>query len=248
MLRLVLSVCTLLSALALGAASAAEFQLSPTRVQLDARQRAETVTVGNSGTQPLRFEVTVKRWRMAADGSWQLEPSDDLIVHPLLLEIAPGGKSRLRVGLLEPPSAGSELAYRVELDELPGATTTSGSSLKMLTRVSLPVFVQAQAGKPQATLVAPQVRAGALEFGLRNSGDSYLQPQALALELRGAGGAVLDRQELQGNYVLAGATLPIKARVPAALCARVTAIGVALTGTGERLSLTVPANAKHCVP
>jgi fimbrial chaperone protein len=248
MLRLVLPACTLLCAFAISAASAAEFQLSPTRVQLDARQRAETVTVGNSGSQALRFEVTVKRWRMATDGSWELEPSDDLIVHPLLLEIAPGGKSRLRVGLLEPPAAGPEQAYRVELDELPGAATASGPSLKMLTRVSLPVFVQAQAGKPRPALVAPLVDAGALEFGLRNDGDSSLPPQALALELLGTGGAVLDRQQLQGNYVLAGATLPIKARVPAALCTRVAAIGLALTGTGERLDLLLPATAKHCVP
>lgn len=248
MSRFVLLACVLLCTLATGAVSAAEFQLSPVRVQLDARQRAETVVVGNSGTQPLRFEVTVKRWHMAADGSWQLEPSDDLIVHPLLLEIAPGEKSRLRVGLLEPPSAGPERAYRVELDELPDGGGASGPSIKMLTRVSLPVFVQAQAGKPRSVLVVPQLQAGVLQFGLRNDGDSYLAPQTIALELRSADGVVLDKQELQGNYVLPGATLPVKARVPAPLCARVAAIAVALTDPNEKLNLPIPANARHCVP
>ena len=248
MSRFIRCACILLGAFAINSTLAAEFQLSPVRVQLDARQRADTVVVANNGDAPLRFEVSVNLWSMAADGSWQLVPSDDLIVHPLLLEISSRGKSRLRVGVIEPPMAGVERAYRVELQELPGDATSSGSQLKMLTRISLPVFVDETAAKPHPALVEATLRAGSLAFGLRNDGEGYLPPQPLALELRSADASVLDRQALQGNYVLAGATLPIKARIPHALCTRVAAIAVVLGESGEKLELALPANARHCTP
>lgn len=238
----------LLATVVFGSASAAQFQLSPVRVQLEARQRADTVVVSNNGDEPLRFEVSVHRWSMGSDGTWHQEPSDDLVVHPLLLEVAARDKSRLRVGVLEPPLAGPERAYRIELQELPSDTTASSSQLKMLTRISLPVFVEATAGKPRAALAGARLEPTALAFELRNDGDHYLPPQSLGLELRSAGAEVLDRQELQGGYVLAGANFPVKARVPAGLCSQVAAIAVVLGETSERLELTLPASARRCAP
>jgi P pilus assembly chaperone PapD len=143
-----LSLALALLALALPA-WAAEFELSPTRVQLDARHLVDTVQVGNSGASPLSFEVTVSRWRMGADGAWLLESSDDLVVHPLLLVIAPGSKARLRVGLLAPHAEPGEAAYRIELHEQPSAASASnGNGVRMLTksacRCSWPVAMPAR--------------------------------------------------------------------------------------------------------
>ncbi len=227
---------------------AAEFELSPTRVRLDARHLVDTVQVGNSGASPLGFEVTVARWRMDADGAWQLEPSDDLVVHPLLLEIAPGSKARLRVGLLVPPTDPGEAAYRIELHEQPSAgAATSGSGVRMLTRISLPVFVSGgDAGKPAPILRAARWQDDALAFSLGNEGTAFLPPQALSLQLLAADGSVLQRQQLQGNYVLAGASLPLRVHAAAALCARATELALRLEETGADLRL--PLQSRHCAP
>jgi len=229
-------------------ARAAEFELSPTRVRLDARHLVDTVQVGNSGASPLGFEVTVARWRMDADGAWQLEPSDDLVVHPLLLEIAPGSKARLRVGLLVPPTDPGEAAYRIELHEQPSAgAATSGSGVRMLTRISLPVFVSGgDAGKPAPILRAARWQDDALAFSLGNEGTAFLPPQALSLQLLAADGSVLQRQQLQGNYVLAGASLPLRVHAAAALCARATELALRLEETGADLRL--PLQSRHCAP
>ena len=227
---------------------AAEFELSPTRVRLDARHLVDTVQVGNSGASPLGFEVTVARWRMDADGAWQLEPSDDLVVHPLLLEIAPRSKARLRVGLLVPPTDPGEAAYRIELHEQPSAgAATSGSGVRMLTRISLPVFVSGgDAGKPAPILRAARWQDDALAFSLGNEGTAFLPPQALSLQLLAADGSVLQRQQLQGNYVLAGASLPLRVHAAAALCARATELALRLEETGADLRL--PLQSRHCAP
>ncbi|RFP61863.1 molecular chaperone [Luteimonas weifangensis] len=229
-------------------ARAAEFELSPTRVRLDARHLVDTVQVGNSGATPLQFEVSVSSWRMGDDGAWQLAPSDDLIVHPLLLEIAPGSKARLRVGLLLPPTGPGEAAYRIELQEQPAAAATAaGSGVRMLTKISLPVFVAgSDAGTPAPVLQAPRWRGDALAFVLRNAGEAFLPPQTLTLQLLAADGSVLQRRQLQGNYVLAGASLPLRVQAAAALCARTTALVLRLEDTGTDLRL--PLSARHCVP
>ena len=238
-----LSIALLLFSLA---GHAAEFQLSPTRVQLAPRHLVDTVVVGNSGTTPLRFEVSVKRWHMNADGSWQLVPSDDLIVHPLLLEIAAGAKARLRVGQLAPSQDPEEAAYRIELDEQVVGPRQS-NSVRMLTRISLPVFVRGDtAGAPAASLQAPQWHGDALAFALHNSGDSFLPPQALDVQVRAADGTVLAAQALQGNYVLAGATLPLRMHVTQAACARASELRVHLQETGSDLRL--PLSPRHCQP
>jgi P pilus assembly chaperone PapD len=229
-------------------AHAAEFELSTTRVWLDARHLVDTVQVGNSGASPLSFEVTVSRWRMDANGTWQLEPSDDLVVHPLLLDIAPGSKARLRVGLLLPPTDPGEAAYRIELHEQPSAgTATNGNGVRMLTRISLPVFVAgSDAGKPAAILQAAHWQADVLAFSLRNEGAAFLPPQALSLQLLAADGSVLQRQQLQGNYVLAGASLPLRVHAAAALCARAAQLALRLEETGTDLRL--PLQPRHCAP
>jgi fimbrial chaperone protein len=225
---------------------AAEFQLSPTRVQLDPAHLVDTVVVGNSGATPLRFEVSVKRWRMAADGTWQLTPSDDLIVHPLLLEIAAGTKARLRVGQLVPSQDPAEAAYRIELDEQAIGPRQS-NSVRMLTRISLPVFVDGVvAGAPAASLLSPQWHGDAQAITKHNGGESYLPPQTLDVQLRAANGAVLAKQSLQGNYVLAGATLPLRMHLTQALCDRANELRLHLQETGTELRL--PLSPRHCQP
>jgi fimbrial chaperone protein len=247
LMRLVLLLAPLLLLPSL-AAHAAEFQLSPTRVQLAPRHLVDTVVVGNSGATPLRFEVSVKRWHMAADGSWQLVPSDDLIVHPLLLEIPAGEKARLRVGQLEPSQDPEEAAYRIELDEQEVGRRQS-NSVRMLTRISLPVFVRGDAQgapSPSPSLQAPQWHGGALAFAMHNAGGSFLPPQTLDVQVRAADGTVLAAQALQDNYVLAGATLPLRMRMTPAACARASELRVHLEETGSDLRL--PLSSRHCQP
>jgi P pilus assembly chaperone PapD len=235
--------------LALSAAlPAAEFQVNPVRVELEGHRRADTLLVSNRAAEPLRFEVTVNEWRMAADGAWQLVPSDELIVHPLLLEVPAGGAARLRVGTLEPIVDGPERAFRIEMLEQASPGSARPNALRMVAKVSLPVFVRAGAAKAVPQVRAPAIRRGALEFGLHNAGDSYLAPQKLALELRSARGDVLHRQELGSNYVLAGATFPVRARVPADACGRVAAIRVVFLDSHGALDSTLPADARHCAP
>jgi hypothetical protein len=117
----------------------------------------------------------------------------------------------------------------------------------MLTKISLPVFVAgSDAGKPAAILQAAHWQGEALAFSLGNEGTAFLPPQALSLQLLAADGSVLQRQQLQGNYVLAGAGLPLRVHAAAASCARATELALRLEETGTDLRL--PLQPRHCAP
>ncbi len=243
-LRVLACACAAFAAIA-GSAFAAEFNLNPTRVHLDRARAVETLALGNGDQQPLSFEVSVKRWTMAADGSWQLQPSDDLIVHPLVFTVQPGEQARLRVGTLQ-PETGSERAYRVELQQLP-RNGGDGMEIQVLTRVSVPVFVQPSAPASAAAVSSATFDAEGLRLTLANTGSAYLPPQDARLRLLDGSGRTLAESALTVGYVLAGARLPLPAQpVAAAACAQAARVELDLSETGGTLVAPLPAGSRRC--
>lgn len=236
-----------------GAAAAAEFSVNPTRVHLDRARAIETVVLGNADTRPLSFEVEVKRWTMAADGSWQLQPSDELVVHPPVFTVPPGEQARLRVGTLS-ADVDAERAYRIELQQLPGGNADSGVQVELLTRVSVPVFVQAPTDEVQTALADPALADGELRMALANTGARYLPPQQGQLRLLDKGGQSLHETSVQVGYVLSGARLPLTVdAVPTAACARAAKIELQLPefpgelpGAARTVAAPLPAGARQC--
>ena len=128
---------------------AAQFTLAPTRVHLAAGQVAQTLVLGNEEAREVSFELSFQRWRMDEHAQWLLEPSDDLILHPQIVTVPGNGKAVIRVGTLRTQLA-QEQAYRIQMQELPGERDTQGAAVAMLTRISVPVFVQG--AKPELAL------------------------------------------------------------------------------------------------
>lgn len=219
--------CLLLVAAWLPAA-AATFSVSPIRVELDAQHRSAILTFNNSGQTPLRMQVRPMLWSMQPDGQWKLTPSDDLIVTPELLEVAPGKNVQLRVGSLLEAGA-TEASYRLLINELPNISDKASAAqpeIKVLTQVSLPVFVEPANPVPTPVLRSATLQKSLLELGLGNSGNQRLDAQNVTVELRDAKGQVIEQHQQIANYVLAGATWFLRLNLPANACARAASVSV----------------------
>lgn len=242
--RAIACACAVFAALA-GSAVAAEFSLNPTRVHLDRTRAVETLVLGNADPLPLSFEASVKRWTMAADGSWELQPSDDLVVHPLVFTVQPGQQARLRVGTLR-PEAGVERAYRVELQQLPRGNV-DGVAVEVLTRVSVPVFIETASAAPEAAVSAASFGSDGLQLTLANTGSQYLPPQDARLRLLDASGRILSESPLTVGYVLAGAQLPLPAQpVPTSACTQAARVELELPESAATLGAPLPASPRRC--
>lgn len=244
--RLALRACVCLLALcAAGLAGAAQFSLNHTRVHLHRGHAVETLVLGNEEAQPLSFEVEIKRWRQGPEGRWELSPSDALVVHPLILTVPAGGQARLRIGTLS-PSVAAEEAYRVELQQLPATSADEAVQIRMLTRISVPVFVQPPAAKPELALTGVALEAAGVRLDLRNGGSGYQAPGDATLRVFDAAGQRLHESRLAVGYALAGAHLRLTAPIPAAACARAARIELALDAPLRTLAAPVAAGVRRC--
>jgi fimbrial chaperone protein len=157
-------------------AHAASLQVSPTSVSLRADQRAEGLTLTNTGTAPLHAQVRVFRWTQQ-DNEDKLEPTRDLALSPPMLELAPGAHQLVRVIRLGPPPEDVETSYRLIVDELPVETGTGKRGLQFVLRYSVPVFVLPRGADDGAPVLRTRIvrdRNGPfLEIG--NSGSRHAQ-------------------------------------------------------------------------
>ena len=228
-------------------AAAAAFQVNPVRAHLEARHAVETIVVSNDSDTALRFEASLLRWEMAADGQWVLTPSDDLVLHPLYLEVAPRSPAPLRIGALDPIAPDQpQRAYRIELMQQADQAAVAGPALQILTKVSLPVFVGG-AGEAQPKLRAPRFADGSLVFVLGNGGGRYLPQQSAQARLLDASGRLLASPRIELGYVLAGAELPVTLPVAAAICRDARRLEL-LPAEGAAITLELPATGRRCGP
>lgn len=232
------TLAALLLLAALPVARAATFSVSPIRVELDARHRAAILTVNNSGDTPLRMQVRPMLWTMQPDGQWKLTPSDDLIVTPELLEVAPGKSLQMRVGSLVDAGA-SETSYRLLIDELPNlgdGKQATRPEIKVLTQVSLPVFDEPAAPKRVPVLRSAGLRKGVLELGIGNDGTQRLDAQSVKISVSDRTGHVLGKHDEVENYVLAGGTWFLRVKLPATSCPQAASVSMSWSS----LAITSP--------
>lgn len=193
-LRIAALACALLGFTA-GAAQAAGLSVSPVMLDLSAKRPITAVTVGNQDAMEKVIQAEVQLWRRE-NGKDILESSEDLTVSPPMFRVASGKKQVVRVGLTgDDAPSDAERTYRLILQELPqpGDETTPGQ-LRMLLRMSMPIFI-APAGKHPQTLETQLLTAadGKLQLKIANRG--RLHARILKMSLQPVSGEALDIDE-----------------------------------------------------
>lgn len=194
-------------------------QVTPVQVELTARARTTIVTVQNLGTEPMRLQVSAFAWDQDARGEMRLARTKEVSFFPSLLTIGPGQKRNLRVGA-SAPAGEVEKTYRIFIEQLQGGPSAPGS-VRVLTRVGIPVFLMP--GKPSraAELSPIHVDGRKISFVLRNTGNVRLRPERLKVVGIDEKGGVAFERTLAGWYVLAGGERIFETEAARDGCARV---------------------------
>lgn len=212
---------SLLLGLLLGAgisnAHAAGMQITPTGLNLPAKQRAGVFTLSNTGKAPLTAQVRVYRWTQDAAGKDVLEPTRDLLASPPMVKLASGAQQQFRVVRAKTaPNGAPEEAYRLVVDELPAPDEKPKSGLNFVLRYSVPVFLN-QTDSPEAKLDwhAASAPGGKTVLSVRNTGGAYAQLSGLTVKsgrnekalIGGLAGYVLPGSRVQYTLDTAPASL-----------------------------------------
>jgi fimbrial chaperone protein len=180
--------------------SAASIGVSPVRATLSANQKIETITVRNTGTEPMSVQLEVMSWSQQ-DGEDVFTATREVLANPPIFTVPPSGSQLIRAGLRRAPDARRELTYRIFLQELPPPPSPDFNGAKMLMRVSLPVFVLPEvAAQPALRWQAARTSDGALKISLTNIGNAHVQIANFSLSLPGSAQPWITQQS--STYVL----------------------------------------------
>jgi len=114
-------------------------------------QNAAGLTLHNPGDTPLYGQVRVYRWDQNTDSD-ELQPTNEVIASPPLIQVAAGGDQLVRLIQISPGNNSSERVYRILIDELPAPGESPQSGVTIRLRYSVPVFVEPSAGEGHPSL------------------------------------------------------------------------------------------------
>lgn len=125
---------------------AAGLAISPVVVEVNSPRKSVAITVTNDSDRALTFQTDTMVWRQV-NGLDQYEPTDELLVVPPIVEIAPNASQLFRVTLRVPVDSPVERTYRLILEDITEASAVAEEGSVAFKFVhNLPVMV-APAGK-----------------------------------------------------------------------------------------------------
>jgi fimbrial chaperone protein len=181
---------------------AGQFSVSPVRIQMTARDRATAITLTNEGDTELVMQADIYLWKQKPDGQDDLQLSEDMILSPPILKLAPRARQVVRLARLQPIPRGEQQTYRLIVREIPEAQVTEGAvKLQIAMAFSLPVFISPPDSKRELHCTAERGATDGIRALCENQGTAYAQP--VDFVLKGKDGTPLAAKEA-GGYVLPG--------------------------------------------
>ena len=167
------------------------------------KDRAVAVTVTNEGDSPVVLQADLNAWSQKPDGSDEQVPTEDLIMSPPIIKLAPGMRQVVRLALLKPADATRQLTYRITMREVPEAVPNPDKTVQVpiALALSLPVFITPPLAKREVDCTAARSTSQVLNVSCGNQGSAYAQVREISLT---RGEQILARFE-GGTYILPGA-------------------------------------------
>lgn len=182
-------------------AAASPFSISPVRIYMAPRDRATAITITNDGNEELVMQADLYSWKQKANGEDDLVLTEDMILSPPILKLAPKSRQVVRLAMLRPRPPGEQLAYRLIVREIPEIKITSSDlQLQIALAFSMPVFITPNGAKRNVACTVERVAADTVKAVCENTGNAYTQARAFVLT--SAAGDKLASSDVSGGYLL----------------------------------------------
>jgi fimbrial chaperone protein len=219
-------------------ATASNFTVTPTEINLSTSATSALVTLRNSSKLPLRFEVTLVSWSEDEHGQMSLNTSSDVTFFPKLVELAGGASRNIRIGINAGTARDIEQSFRLFIEELPDQSARSGSAVNAValrTKIGVPVFVRPSKPSRTAVIDGVSVVNGKVLTRVRNTGNLHISVDTISVKGTGGSAAPTFTKEGPGWYVLPGATRIFEVPMTATECTSTTSVAVEVIGHNRSL-------------
>lgn len=192
-----------LAVLAMGAAGpalAGLFSVTPVRIYMTPRDRAVAITITNEGDEELVMQADLFHWKQKPDGEDDLTLTEDLILSPPIIKLAPKARQVVRLAVLQREPTNDQRTYRMIVREVPEAKPAEKTvQLQIALAFNMPVFITPPTAKRQLVCAVERVAPDTVRAACENTGNAYAQPREFVLSnVAGEKLAVRD----SGGYIL----------------------------------------------
>lgn len=211
-------------------ARAASFQVDPVLVNLSAKVTSSVLAIRNLADEPVRVQLSAHAWNQTPSGEVVLTPTRDIVFFPSLLTLAPHELRNIRL------TAASELlattavekSYRIIVEELLPLVnaSTPSTAVRVITKMSIPLFLQPAVLQPVARVDHLQVAGAHATFSVANAGSSHFLTRRVYLHVNAPDGTTLFDKAMGGWYVLARSWRVYDLDLPPTVCSRGASITV----------------------
>lgn len=207
---------------------ASSYKVTPVQIFLSRANSRTLMTLKNESGETLRFQATVSSWEQDPQGEMKLQPTEDIVIFPTVLSVGAGEERKLRVASATRFDS-SEKTYRILFDELPPLEkpeSSQPSQVRILTRMSIPVFLEPTRVLADTRIEGLALAAGTLSLSVRNAGNIHAIVREVRVKGLGAAGETVFTRTMPGWYVLGGGSRPFRLEIPREDCGKIKRIGV----------------------
>lgn len=214
------------------------FSVTPVRIFMVPKDRAVAVTIVNEGDAPVVLQADINVWSQKPDGTDELVLTEDMILSPPIIKLAPRATQVVRLALLKPADASRQLTYRMIVREVPEAVKSDATiQVPIALALSMPVFITPPVAKREIACTADTKDTSNPQAVCSNSGSAYAQIREIVL-VRGT--QRLARFE-GGSYVLPGAKKMIGLTANAPVTAGAAELQLLFDdGKSQTIAITLP--------
>jgi len=228
---------------------AGDFHVNPVSLLLPAGASSTMLSVENDGDDAVRFQVSVFTWDQTSTDEQVLVPTDIVIAFPTLFSVEPHKSRILRVGLKRPPGPNEE-TYRLIVEQLDDVRKSKGApgTMRVLTRLNLPLFTEVAKPKIAAALDNARLEHGKLSWDTHNTGNVHFIGRSVSLLGHDASGGIIFHKEQKAWYVLRNHVHHNEVEIPNDLCRKASSIEVVLNADklAAGVSTTVTVTPAQC--
>jgi fimbrial chaperone protein len=197
----------LLLLLGVQGAWAGVFSVTPVRVYMTPKDRAVAITLNNDGDTPIVLQADIYKWDQRENGEDEMVLTEDLLLAPPIIRLAPGAHQVVRLAMLRPRDPYWQMTYRMILREVPEAAPPSNRiAVPVALALNMPVFITPSGAKRDVKCGINMDDEKSVTVFCKNAGTAYAQIRELTVK---RDGKELARFE-GGTYILPGAGKYIK--------------------------------------
>jgi len=199
--------------------------IKPIRIFFEGTKKTDILTIKNESSVIGALQINAVEWTQDKKGENIYSPTQDILFFPKLLEIMPGEEKIVRIGKKISRSE-KEKTYRLFIEEIPDNSKTETTSVKILMRIGVPVFITPLKTAASGVIEKIELNKGILVVGVKNEGNIHFIIQSIKVDGRDSEGKEVYAVKRAGGYLLNGKSKEFVLKLPEDACHKMNTLEV----------------------